>query len=334
MSKSISLFSGYSQKENRTTNYCLLILKLLYEENPKYLGEVLATLIGEEVGDQVGVQFRQQEKRAKSVPDGLISQAAFTAYIETKNFDWFYDSQIERHLEALDGESQGLKILLALGNFESTDQDRFATVHQLCATAYHGRVLFASAGFADLLDALRALTLPKNLSDTIQDFGAYLDEEGLLPNWQYRLDVVNCASPALFEEPKDRVYLCPAKGGSYNHKRSKFFGVYKDKRVGLVAAVEAVIDLTSEVAHQVLWKNEPGHDADLVTRARQKLARWRPGQYPMRVFLLGELAGTDFRKDTPRGMQGSKQYFWVNAADANELAEQLRGKSWSEWREG
>lgn len=36
MSEGISLFSGYNQKENRHTNYCLLMLKLLYEEIPKY----------------------------------------------------------------------------------------------------------------------------------------------------------------------------------------------------------------------------------------------------------------------------------------------------------
>jgi hypothetical protein len=39
MTRPISLFSGYSQGENRTTNYCLLLLKMLYEENPKSLAD-------------------------------------------------------------------------------------------------------------------------------------------------------------------------------------------------------------------------------------------------------------------------------------------------------
>ncbi|MBK6515728.1 MAG: hypothetical protein IPG04_16920 [Polyangiaceae bacterium] len=34
MGSDITLFSGYSQRENRTTNYCLLVLRMLYEENP------------------------------------------------------------------------------------------------------------------------------------------------------------------------------------------------------------------------------------------------------------------------------------------------------------
>ena len=84
MSHSITLFSGYSQKENRTTNYCLLMLKMVYEENPKFLAEVLTSLVGEELGERIGVKFQQQAKKTSSVPDGLILQPAFTIYIETK----------------------------------------------------------------------------------------------------------------------------------------------------------------------------------------------------------------------------------------------------------
>ena len=105
MSKPITLFSGYTQRENRVTNYCLLVLKMLYEENPKYLGEVLSALVGEDVADKIGVTFRQQERKASSAPDGLILQPSVTVYIETKNFDWFYDAQLERHLSALATET-------------------------------------------------------------------------------------------------------------------------------------------------------------------------------------------------------------------------------------
>ena len=125
MGKTISLFSGYSQRENRTTNYCLLVLKLLYEENPRFLGEVLEALLGENISDHVGVQFRQQEKRLNSIPDGLIIQKPIVIYVETKNFDWFYDEQLEKHLEGLQKDAVGLKVLIALGQFENQDGTRF-----------------------------------------------------------------------------------------------------------------------------------------------------------------------------------------------------------------
>ena len=48
MGKDISLFSGYSQKENRLTNYTLLVIKLLYEESPTLYQEFLDSLLSEQ----------------------------------------------------------------------------------------------------------------------------------------------------------------------------------------------------------------------------------------------------------------------------------------------
>lgn len=62
MSRNIRLFPSYSQTENQTTNHCLLILKMLYEENPNFLSEVLTNLIDESFSSAVGVQFIQQKK--------------------------------------------------------------------------------------------------------------------------------------------------------------------------------------------------------------------------------------------------------------------------------
>jgi hypothetical protein len=53
------------------------------------------------------------------------------------------------------------------------------------------------------------------------------------------------------------------------------------------------------------------------------------------VFVLGTLFDTHFEKNSPGGMLGSKQYFWVGgdiqAKSAEELAQALRGRKWSEW---
>ena len=117
MSKHISLFSGYSQGENRTTNYCLLLLKMLYEENPKFLAEVMTTLVGEELGEQIGVRFHQQVHKGSSTPDGLILQPAFTVYIETKNWDWFYDAQLEQHLASRSYHTAGQSIEMVVSDY-------------------------------------------------------------------------------------------------------------------------------------------------------------------------------------------------------------------------
>jgi hypothetical protein len=335
MSKPITLFSGYSQPENRATNYCLLILRMLYEENPKFLAEALSTLVGEDLGERLGVKFRQQEKRMKSTPDGLILQPAFTIYIETKNFDWFYDDQLARHLEALNNETAGLKVLIALSKFEGDSQDRFERVRRLCEKKYQRQIVFKQVSFEDLAEALRLEHLPKNVADAVIDFKGFLDEQDYLPSWQRWLDVVNCAG-----YPDDvlraHVYMCPAAGGAYSHYRCKFFGMYRNKTVERVALIEAVVDVEDESKAFVRWRNPSAPAAaELSTRAREKVSQERPGQYPTRVFLLGELYETDFRKDSPGGMMASKQYFDISSlrvADAQALAVALRGRSWSDLR--
>jgi hypothetical protein len=331
MGSNISLFSGYNQRENRTTNYILLILKMLYEENPKFLAEILVSLIDEEMSDIVGVKFTQQLRRKTSTPDGLIHQEPFTIYVETKHFDWFYDDQLERHLEELDKSGPGKKILVALSRFDLPTTKRFERIKNICASKYRD-IIFAALSFEDFLEALKLLTLPKNLEDTMRDFQAYLDQEELLSNWRNFLDVVNCASTRQVVL-EGRVYMCPTAGGNYSHARCKYFGLYSEKRVEYVAEIRAVVDVEGETESNVKWKNVEVDDMTLNTEARASLNKFRHGEYPKRVFLLGDLFQTDFAKETKGGMWVSKQYFDVSSLKiktAEELAEALRGKKWAD----
>lgn len=332
MDDNVSLFSGYNQRENRTTNYCLLLLKSLYEASPKYLAEILATLIDHDFSDLVGIRFRQQQKREHSTPDGLICQRAFTIFVETKRWDWFYDSQLEAHLKELDTEQPGKKILIALGNFDSTTLSRFERIRTICSDKYHKRIVFASVSFSDLLRACKNLgSLSKIHADMIADFERYLSEEGLLSSWEHLLDVVNCAGIP-DEVVKGNVYMCPAKSGAYNHTRSKFFGMYKDKKVQFVARIEAVVVIHSEDKAMIQWSNTNSSDeTSLISIARGKHTNWRPREFPTRVFVLGPLAKTEFHKGTKWGLRGNKRYFDISAlnpVDEEDLARKLQGKDW------
>jgi hypothetical protein len=270
----------------------------------------MSTLVGEDLGDRIGVNFRQQERKDFSLPDGLILQPAFTIYIETKNWDWFYQKQLEKHLTALNEESPGLKVLIALTNFETADREKFTSIRQLCAEKYKGSIVFEDVSFEDFLLALERLRLPKNLADGVGDFRSYLDEENLLPSWERLLDVVNCAGI-----PDDvligNVYMCPAAGGAYNHPRCKYFGMYRNKRIERVALIEAVVDVEAAGNATVKWQTVARSKDELKKLAEAKVQQLRPEDFPTRVFLLGTLYPTDCQKDSPGGMQTSKQYFDV-----------------------
>ena len=331
----ISLFSGYNTSENRTTNYCLLLLKMVYEENPKLLADVLSSLVGENISENVGVKFLQQQKSSKTILDGVIVQEAFTIFIETKHFDWFYDKQLAGHLAGLH-KQYGVKVLIALSNFEMSDSGRFSKIEQLCQNKYRGSIYFATVSFEDLLQSLVALpSLSKNLTDAIADFRDYLDEQELLPSWKHTLDVINCAGLP-DDVLKGNVYMCPAEGGAYNHRRCRYFGMYRRKAVEYIAEIESVVDLDADDATAAIlkWKNVTKADKELISRAVAIHKQWRPGEFPTRVFLLGQLYPTRFSKDTSGGMLGSKQYFDISTlkvSSAEELAEQLRDRCWSEF---
>ncbi len=308
---------------------------MLYEENPKFLAEVMTTLVGEELGGQIGVRFRQQVHKGSSIPDGLVLQSAFTIYIETKNWDWFYDGQLAHHLASLNREDQGLKVLIALSNFESVERENFAKIRDLCASSYKGSIIFKEVSFEDFVLALKLPHLPKNLDDAVAEFRLYLDEQGLLPSWERRLDVVNCAGM-----PDDvligKVYMCPASRGAYSHRRCKYFGMYREKRIERIALIEAVVDVEGTDLAKVRWQNVSRAKEELKKLAITKLHDLRPGVFPTRVFLLGPLYETDCRKDSPGGMYNSKRYFdvdWLQVAGAEQLADRLREIPWSKFNE-
>jgi hypothetical protein len=332
MGKPISLFSGYSQGENRTTNYCLLLLKMLYEENPKFLAEATAKLAGDsEVGSEIGVKFQQQVYKGSSIPDGLILQSAFTIYIETKNWNWFYDGQLEEHLSSLHKSHVGLKILIALCNFEGENRKKFERIRELCEGKYSGSIVFEDVSFEEFLSALKLPHLPKNLDDAIDEFSVYLEEQGLLPSWKRRLDVINCAGL-----PDDilvgNVYMCPASGGAYSHLRCKYFGMYRGRRIERVASIEAVVDVEGAETAEIKWRNIERPEAALKKLAISKIQERRPGRFPTRVFLLGPTFETDCPKDSGGPMWASKRYFdikFLKVNGAEELASAIRGMPWS-----
>ncbi|BAU15161.1 hypothetical protein LEP3755_57180 [Leptolyngbya sp. NIES-3755] len=333
MSRDIRLFPTYSQRENQTTNHCLLILKMLYEENPKFLSEVLSYLLDEEFSGIVGVKFFQQKRVKGCIPDGEIAQEPFSILIETKIGNNFGKQQLSAHLEALK-KKQGRKVLIALGNFECEEFPRNQILEEIATSAKSNDIFFACVSFEKFLQSLQLNHLPKNLADAIVDLSEYFDEENLLPSWKYRLDVVNCAQT--FEQIiQQRAYICPAIGGHYNHRRSLYFGMYRSKRVEQIASIDAVIDLESDAESMLKWKNVNLSNESLISMAQERYRSCDVRcEYPARVFVLGELHPTTFSKSSPGGMQGTKQYFDIGnlaVKDAAELATKLAGKTWDNY---
>ena len=336
MSRNIRLFPTFSHIENQTTNHCLLILKMIYEENPKFLSDALSWLLGDNFSGTVGVQFAQQKPGKGGVPDGEITQEPFSILIETKLGSDFNRKQLRAHLKTLK-DKQGKRFLLALGNFEQDIPSHPAFLKIECLAKRKYNVYFAAISFEHFFKAIQPEQLPylsKNLADAVSDLGEYFDENGLLPSWKYQLDVINCTM-SFDNVLQNKVYTCPAQGGPFSHRRSLYFGAYRNKTVEQVARIEAVVDLVSESeAHSVVWKNDDRPEAKLIEIALERHQKTGGSFYPVRVFVLGDLSPTDFRKASPGGLFGSKKYFDIEkskVADVKDLATKLEGKTWENY---
>lgn len=163
-------------------------------------------------------------------------------------------------------------------------------------------------------------------------------EESMDRSWITTLDVVNCAQLGN-EVIESGAYTCPIEGNAYQHKRSRFFGLYRNKQTEMVSEIEAVVDVDLDNDKvEIKWKNVDSPDEEIQSKALERYEDrinrnvFEPG-HPQRIFILGELFQTSFEKDSGGGMYQSKRYFDVSQLKANcarELANKLKNKKWSE----
>jgi hypothetical protein len=337
MRRDISLFADYHQNENSTTNYCGLIMKILYEESPRRFEELLSILVKTDTNIIVGPTFAQQTKEEKSIPDLAITQKSFSIFFETKLTDWFYADQIERHISSLNSNAEN-KILFLLSNFENDNpEEKFKNEIE---KARLNNIILQPLSFEDFVGSLEQVCNTDYLKNLLGEFQIYLDRNGRLPKWKYLLDVVNCKGS--FTEIEEYVYMCPDTGGAYNHRRAKYFGAYASKKVADIFEIKAVVVLGTNLENPTIkWKNESSiADNILISEAKEKLQKWQyrieeNKSVPLQVFLLAQRESTDFVKETSGGMFSSKQYFWDIAVDcktSTELANKLRGKKWGDFK--
>jgi len=335
MGREISLFADYHQKENSLTNYCGLLMKMLYEDSPRRFEELLATLLKTDTNIIVGPTFTQQTKTVKSIPDLAITQKSFSVFFETKTTDWFYEDQINRHIAGFN-QSADDKILFLLSNFENDNlEEQF---EKEIEEAKKSKIILQPLTFEDFVGSLEQVCNTEYLRNLLDEFKLYLDRNERLPKWKYLLDVVSCSGT--LEEIEKGVYMCPDTGGAYSHRRAKYFGPYSSKRVSDIFEIMAIVVIEKNLGDaKIKWKNKSVKDEKLIEQAKQKLQNWQwrideNKSVPLQVFLLDNRQETNFIKETSGGMLQSKKYFWDIATDcknSQELAEKLRDKNWSDF---
>ena len=188
MENKTSFFTTYDQKENRVTNYCLLMLNQVYSYSPLLFNQILSNLTDEL---NFGVNFYQQQgintKKGKQIADGIISQEPITIYVETKNFDWFYNNQIEGYLDNLT-KKNGKKLLLLLSNFDNSMDKINSRINEIEKEYENDNIHIYPVNFIELYQEI--LHISNNIQNDmficmLNDFETFLLHENLLPIWKY-----------------------------------------------------------------------------------------------------------------------------------------------------
>ncbi len=309
-----------------------MIIKLLYEENPKSFEEAISILTSQDF--LISPSFKQQIKKQESIPDIVIEQKSFSIYFETKLFDWFYAGQIERHLKSFKKEND-YNILFLLTNFDiDNPEEKFARHIRTARESFD--ITLSPISFEQYVGVLENVESTEDFKMYLNEFRDFLERNNYLPTWKYLLDVVNCSS-SIGEVHDHNVYMCPDSGGMYQHHRAMYFGGYKGKNVKYIHEIKAlvIVEKGGKEAY-VKWNNFDQDEQQLIREAKSKidLSEYRQKEIQERniqVFLLQNPYEANFRKVSEGGLYGSKKYFRniarkFNAKNSRELAENLKTK--------
>lgn len=348
MENKTSFFTTYDQKENRITNYCLLMLTQLYNYSPILFNQTLSSLTDEL---NFGVNFYQQKgintKNGKQIADGIISQEAITIYVETKNFDWFYNNQIDGYLSNL-MEKPGKKILILMANFDRSTVNLNERISEIEKKYQTSEIKIFPINFIDLYQELAQISNKISndmFINMLDDFENFLLEEKLLPIWKYRLDIVRTGI-SMDQNLKHKCYSCPLQNGVWHHKQAKYMGLLdQGKILKKIAQIDGVINITKEKNkknYKIEYNNTDNTNNILIERAAEIL---QDKSYyghndieknGLRLFLLSQITElkSGFEKDTPGGRLPGKTY--INLAknwnkrpkDIKDVIELIDGKQW------
>jgi len=288
----------------------------------------------------IGLTFGQQVRGEASVPDALIAQEQMRIFIETKRGGALDADQIRRHLSTICRHASGAmggkgSILLGLTKEPIAESDRKV----LAADAAILGVKFAAVTFSQIVEALKVecAEFEVDLRSIVDDYAAYLSEEGLLEEGNRWLVVFPCGISLTENERFGLYYEPPSRPCKHNYR---FIGIYAQKNIPFVGAVEAIA-IATMVDESISYHVESG---ELTEAHKQRIASvidqtayYDLKSAPHRYYLVDSFIPTGARKTSPGGIMGLRyldlekivpNYNYRKDYTSFELAKALNGVTW------
>lgn len=346
---------GEKRSENKISNFCCAILKLIYNENPIVFEDIINSFItDDEYKIQISPNFIVQEalnrgkNEEKSIPDITLKQNTFNVQFEVKLYDWFKDEQLEKYIKNMSNKKDENNILFLMSaNFNSDGfKEEFKNIYKSARENNIGLYKITFEYFKKVLEDKKDI-LSNTLKDLIDELCDLFDSAGLLENWEHRLDVVNTSKS--FEDFKKGYYICPNTGGAYKHKKCKYLGAYNAKKIDALAEINAVVIVKKDSNensvkfnmnlkinedniknYKDLEKELKNSNDKLIKEAQNKVMDFGKNDEVL-VFILKNIKqDVNCEKISSGGMLGSKFYVDVdNINNIKELCDIMENMKWN-----
>lgn len=328
MSK-IHYFQRYSTVENAVTNNTLQLFARIYSHSAIQASKLLTEITGEPI--EIGVEFNQQGRAGKSVPDAAIVQRSFKILVESKVDSPVNADQLARHASGFANESKKILILLTR---EKIGPEQARSISRKITTLNAG-VIFKNISYEEICSAIRGLfkEYEFEMQALVEDYIEYCNDAGLSDQSKHLMRVVPCGN-SIDLNRKYGMYFQPADRGCTKHS---FVGIYAGKRVQFLFSIDSVFDIEldgKKLKKTLIQGRETDeHDKNIVAMiadARRDCG-YEVGE-GHRFFCGKNICETNYVKKSFGGMFGARLFnlkdILGTVSGAESAAKQLNGKSW------
>lgn len=334
----IHYFQRYHEKENVATANTMLLLSRLYS----YSSEKFFRLLKSEFFSdsfEPEIVFNLQEKSVESIPDATITQESFKIVVETKMSDWFYSSQLLKHLKAFSDEKYKVMITLAPVLMGQEKKKEFEEQLKDYNSKQTYPVMHINTTFEDLANAIQEVIDDRDyeMQEVLDDYLNYCYKDKLIivsDSWK-RMRVQLAGTTFVFNINESLYYDNIDRGFSAHD----YLGLYKEKSVRAIGKIIAIITAVT-TATGLEYKAELG---DITDERKQQIKRaiddGKNYGYVLeatRYFFVDKFYETDFKKITPRAPRGSRVFDLTQILETEQLPETqeiaglLTSKTWSQ----
>lgn len=339
----IHYFQRYSQKENIVTNNTMLLFSRLYHHDPTRFNRFLQMLLPDSFNDlSTEVQFHQQKKMEKSIPDAMITQPSVKVIIETKLYGQEDLDQIKNHCASFGNEDIQILLLINRETIDSSyEQKVINLLNEINIERDHeNNILLASTTFKEICkNFYEVLTdFDQEMQAIIKDYESFCLEEGLIDNARTKMRAVSVGD-TLEQNLQYNLYYAPTTRGYQNHK---YLGLYNKKAVRALGEVIAIADITYDVeSEQLMIDNvvkgkltaeQKSNVKNSILEAKDQFGYFIAKNH--RFFFVEQFYETMYRKTSKHGLL-SFRYFdlaenpnYTKDMSVVEVAELLRHDTW------